>query len=76
MLNAKTKFGFKKGHVRRAAYPNFGVYDFFVRRRYTDTQHRHTCIAYIYSTYVYMRGGGERGSVYCVYIITFHYYYM
>lgn len=49
MLNAKTKFGFKKGHVRRAAHPNFGVYDFFVRRRCTaaDTQGERTHIVYI-----------------------------
>lgn len=68
MLNAKTKFGFKKGHVRRAAHPNFGIYDFFVRRRCTDTQHRHTHIAYIYSAYVYT-SAGVNGAVYIVCIL-------
>lgn len=70
MLNAKTKFGFKKGHVRRAVHPNFGVYDFFVRRRYTGTQHWHAHIAYIYiySAYVYTAAGANM-AVYNVYSV-------
>lgn len=46
-LNAKTKFGFKKGHVQRAAHPNFAVYDFFVQSIY-DVMcmrlHARTCV--------------------------------
>lgn len=60
MLNVKTKFGFKKGHVRRAVHPNFSVFDFFVHTR-----------TYIYSAYV---GGGGRTAVYIITIILLNIY--
>lgn len=62
MLNAKTKFGFKKGHVRRAVHPNFGVYTISLCG-VAQTSH-----AYIHSAHV---GGG--GELEC--IMTYYYYY-
>lgn len=60
MLNAKTKFGFKKGHVRRAVHPNFGVYTISL----CGVAQTH---AYIHSAHV---GGG--GELEC--IMTYYYY--